>query len=349
MPVQVCQCRLIPLQERVRPATYAPNQGQTGSQIVIEERHIDGELRETVLLDSIPSQANRMEEVLYDLRDELGLPDVCVDLSAIPSNHLPKRLSQWQLPHRIYDAVVRDSELDGKPFFETGIGQKVAVGDPQSLFKLAPNVLLFGGWNSHAQQGVGHVRAARIERAVTAELLGLDPKPVNRTASRLDPTGIPGDAGPPSGYEALKKTQKLSELGLGNVAPHLEPLDVSIAEARLEFTLTSVPWERMGLPEEARQVLWDLALLALAKLYENGIHLRSGTELFPAEALRLRDPVTGDLKELPPSEELIERVREGVGRLPEGYGWNGEPLVLTPSKRLADLLAKIEEIRGEKR
>jgi len=345
----VGQIRLKPAQDHVRPATYAPEEGKDESRIVIEQRHVDGQVVETVLLDSIPSQANRMEEVLYALREELGLPDVVVRFP-------DATFSQWQLPHRVYDAVIRDSELKGTPFFQTELGRKLAVGDPQVLFNLAPNVLLLGGWNSHAQQEVGHVRAARIERAVTAELVGLDPKPVYRTGSRLDPTGIPGDAPLPPGYEEVKQAlgggraiRKLSELGLGNVAPNVTFLDVSIAEARHLIFITPVPWRRLGLPEAVQRVLFHLALLGLARLYEEGFHLRSGTAFFPLEAPVLRDPLTGKKEPLPSSKELIGRIRKGLKALPAGYAWDREVLELTPSQALLEAYQGQKELRRSKR
>lgn len=341
--------RLIPLQNRVRPATYAPEEGSGKPMIVIERRYLDGQEVETVLLDSIPSQANRMEMVLYDLRDELRLPDIRVRFP-------DATYSQWEVPHRPYDPLIRDTHLSGIPFFSTEVGQKLAIGDPATLFAWAPNVLLFGGWNSHAQQGVGHLLAARLERAVSAEVIGLWPKRVARTYSRLDPSGIPGDAPLPPGYEKEKERlgrgrtiKKLSNLGLGNVPPGFDDLDVSITEARHEVVINTAPWRRMGLPDAAQSVLINLTLLALAYIYQDGLYLRSGTAFRYTEPPTLINPLSGEEVTIPEPETLIERIHEGVRPLPEAYRWNGRLLELEPSRALLEAYKAKEELREKKK
>jgi len=322
--------RLRPAQDHVRPATYAPEEGNDEPRIVIEERYIDGEPIQTVLLDSIPSQANRMEAKLYELREALGLPDVVVEYNG-------EKFSQWELPHRIFDAVIRDSLLNGGEFFKTSLGQELAVGNPVALFKWAPNVLLFGGWNSHAQESVGHLKAARIERTVTSEIIGLEPKHVARTQSRLDPTGISGKAK----ATPYNTTKKFSELGLGNVAPGFRFLDVAIREARQLITFTAIPWQRMGLPPEAQEVLFHLFLLGLAQLYTEGIYLRSGTHLYPIdEQQTLIDPTTQEPYQVKaPIDEIVDKINSLLRELPEEYRWEKDPLVLTPSPSLAKALS----------
>jgi len=323
--------RLRPAQDHVRPATYAPEEGSDEPRIVIEERYIDGEPIQTVLLDSIPSQANRMEAGLYELREVLGLPDVVVEYNG-------EKFSQWELPHRIFDAVIRDSLLNGDEFFKTSLGQELAVGKPAALFKWAPNVLLFGGWNSHAQELVGHLKAARVERTVTSEIVGLEPKRVARTQSRLDPTGIPGSTRATPKYNIKKK---FSELGLGNVAPGFRFLDVAIREARQLVTFTAIPWQRMGLPQKAQEVLFNLFLLALAQLYEKGIYLRSGTHLYPAnEEQTLTDPTTEKTFLIKTQiNDIVGKINSLLQELPEEYRWEKSPLTLTPSPALAEALS----------
>lgn len=341
--------RLKPVQSRVRPATYAPEEGGTEPRMIIETRYIDGRQVSTVLLDSIPSQAKRMKGLLYELRAVLGLPDIVVRFP-------DATYSQWEVPHGPYDAITRDSHINGVPFFATEIGRSLATGDPQTLFSWAPNVLLFGGWNSHAQQDVGHVNAARVERAVTAEIVGLEPRLVARTHSRLDPTGIPGDAPLSPAYEEEKERlgggraiKKFSELGLGSVAPGFRFLDVSIVDAQHLILLTTLSWRRMRLPETAQAVLRDLVLLALARLYEDGLYLRSGTILVPEGEPVLTDPVTGDEVVLPSSEVLIGRIREGLKILPAGYSWDGQLIELTPSRALLEAYQGQSELRRRKR
>jgi CRISPR-associated protein Csb1 len=63
-----------------------------------------------VVLDSVQSQANRMELALLAAweRGELSLPVITVDFKG---NELPKvlRITSLEAPHRIADALLRDS------------------------------------------------------------------------------------------------------------------------------------------------------------------------------------------------------------------------------------------------
>lgn len=302
---------------------------------------------EFVLLDSIPSQANRLEELLYRHREELGLPDILVEFSD------GTRKSQWSLPHRVYDAYFRDSKLNGKLFFETEIGDAIGRGDPDALFKYSPHVLLFGGWNSHSQYATGHQDAARIERVWQAEIIGLKPVVVSRTSSRLDPTGIPGDAPITDEYkqhlkqlnEDLAKKKKFSEIGLGKVAPGLDDLDISIAEARHEILFIAAPWRRMGLSELKQEILLNLALLGLSLLYEEGIYLRSGTLFKPDEEPSFTD-IEGKKISLPKPDELKAQLRSLLAQLPADERWPKEPLVLKPVKALDDAFLMGKKLKG---
>ena len=82
-----------------------------------------------VLLDSVQSQANRMEAALLE-EWEAGrapLPVIAVDFSG---DDLPKpfRVTSLGAPHRIADALLRDSELDGVMFRRSEPGQAVGYG-----------------------------------------------------------------------------------------------------------------------------------------------------------------------------------------------------------------------------
>jgi CRISPR-associated protein Csb1 len=312
--------------------------------------------------------ANRMEEALYALRAELGLNDIRVDFG-------DGAYSIWQLPHRIYDAAVRDSQWSDREFFQTDLGKKLALGDPQALFQWSPNSLLFGSWNSHAQAGVGARLAPRIERAVLAEVLGLGPERVPRPGSRRDPLGIPGDATLTEAYmerakelgifkndkgdkgdkegegkgkaKARGKRNALSTLGFGNVPPTLQDLDVSVQEGVLEFLCTRIPLEQRRLPEPAQGVLVLLGLLGLASLLERGVlHLRSGTALRVGKVALRAFPGEEEFS-LPPKEELIGGIKALLEELPEEWRWTGEELVLTPLPALQEIYEGQHQLRAD--
>jgi CRISPR-associated protein Csb1 len=183
-----CRSRLSPVGgsgDKVAPATYE------GGRYAFESRRIDGESRLCVLLDSVASQANRIEEGLLALqsRRELQLPQVLVDFGAVGHPEIPS-VSSLTAPHRIFDAIIRDSLLDGVPFPETEIGGRLeasSAADATALFEWCPTALLLGAWHSTGRRGGG---GAKFPRAVVSEVIGVDVAAGVGTRSRIDPLGI---------------------------------------------------------------------------------------------------------------------------------------------------------------
>jgi CRISPR-associated protein Csb1 len=106
-------------------------------------------------------------------------------------------VSALEAPHRIYDAILRDSELAGTPFRDSAEGRALALAKPQNattVYQLAPSALIFGAWNS---TGEGGGLGAKFPRAVVSEIVGIgvatngndEPDGV-RPGSRIDPLGI---------------------------------------------------------------------------------------------------------------------------------------------------------------
>ena len=177
--------------DKVFPPTYE------GGSYATEARYIDGEEVPCVLLDSVQSQANRMEMALLE-QWEAGrapLPVITVDFSG---DDLPKpfRVTSLEAPHRIADALLRDSELEGVMFRQSGPGRQldtVDVRNAAALFELCPTALIFGMWDSTGPRGGSGVK---FQRALVSEIVGLHAKQGRRTSSRLDPAQILRSAGP---------------------------------------------------------------------------------------------------------------------------------------------------------
>jgi CRISPR-associated protein Csb1 len=188
---------------KVFPPTYA------GGVYAVEDRLIDGKVVRCVLLDSVQSQANRMEEALLDAflptwrelkQDSKHDPCDLPILAVYVENH--GWITSLTAPHRIHDAIIRDSELvesrNGKlekiRFRESSIGREVVAArlhNATALYKYCPTALVFGTWDSTAGEGLD---AAKIPRAVVSEIIGVDITPGVRTASRIDPLGIRAQA-----------------------------------------------------------------------------------------------------------------------------------------------------------
>jgi CRISPR-associated protein Csb1 len=133
---------------RIYPPTYPTDGGK--SPYVTEVRTVDGVERRDVLLDGVPSQANRAElALLKGLRGgrfEIPLLEIKHDGAASVV------LTSLELPHRYADAYLRDSEIDGVKFDRTDLGkafQAASQEDATALFQHDPGSVVYGAWNSH--------------------------------------------------------------------------------------------------------------------------------------------------------------------------------------------------------
>ena len=200
-----CRTRLQPASgpgTKVFPPTYA------GAVYAVEQRRVPGhdEPVTCVLLDSVQSQANRMEEALQDAVDEgrIRIPLIVVDFSEYyPGNDKPEdlrlldpvgRVTSLQAPHRLADAILRDSEYDGKPFRQSELGSEIDQAKPDNatpLYRLCPTALVFGMWDSTGPKGG---LGAKFERAMVSEIVGVNASFGVKTSSRIDPLGIRKEA-----------------------------------------------------------------------------------------------------------------------------------------------------------
>lgn len=177
--------------DKVYPPTYAVADGRV--RYALERRRVDGREVETVLLDSVPSQANRMEEaLLHAWEDErIDFPVIAVDFSEEDGIADLGRITSLQAPHRIADALLRDSVDDaGTRFRETPLGRaytEASARNATAIFEACPTALIFGVWDSTGPRGgLGN----KVQRALVSEIVGVDAIVGVRTSSRLDPAGI---------------------------------------------------------------------------------------------------------------------------------------------------------------
>lgn len=179
--------------DKIFPPTYEGGQYATEQRINPD----NGENRECVLLDSVASQANRMELELLRARRS-GLVDLPLLEVRFDRDDLPRKFTVTSLeaPHRIADALFRDSLLDGKMFRQSDTGKlldNAGVGNAAGIFGICPTALLFGFWDSTGPRGGLGVK---FQRAITSEIIGYDAVQGKKTASRIDPAGIRAQAGP---------------------------------------------------------------------------------------------------------------------------------------------------------
>jgi CRISPR-associated protein Csb1 len=177
--------------DKVFPPTYLKERGAT-TRYAFETRVIDGAEVPTVLLDSVASQANRMELALLEgLRQgELAFPLVEVDFSKIETLSDLDRVTSLEAPHRIADALLRDSVLGDTPFRHTDIGREFTESRPNhatGMYKHCPTALIFGCWDSTGPKGG---LGSKFQRCVVSEIVAHHAVAGVKTASRIDPAGI---------------------------------------------------------------------------------------------------------------------------------------------------------------
>ncbi|SMH39080.1 CRISPR-associated protein GSU0053/csb1, Dpsyc system [Azospirillum lipoferum] len=160
--------------DKIFPPTY-PGEGRNAQPThVYEVRRLNGEDVACVLVDSPQSQANRLEESLLAAHrsGDAPVPHVVVDFNGFDLAGLSE-VTSLDAPHRVYDAVLRDSLLDGKPFMNSPVGERLAKAKPEdasALLETSPSALLFGAWHS---TGEGGGLGAKFARCLVSEIVAV--------------------------------------------------------------------------------------------------------------------------------------------------------------------------------
>ena len=175
------------LGDKVFPPTYEGGKYATEKRIDPET----GEGRQCVLLDSVQSQANRMELALLEAHraNIVALPLI---VARFDQDELLKKfvVTSLEAPHRAADALFRDSLLNGIIFRKSDVGRILDTADVRNaagLFGLCPTALVFGLWDSTGPRGG---LGAKFQRALVSEVIGYDAVTGVKTASRIDPAQI---------------------------------------------------------------------------------------------------------------------------------------------------------------
>ena len=361
--------------DKIFPPTHATEERNKnpGAKYAFETRRIGGQAVPCVLIDSVQSQANRMEEALQELwvEKKISIPVVSVDFSACAPE--VGRVTSLTAPHRIADALLRDSLLNGQLFRLTDIGKSFTDASNKNataLFKVCPTGLVFGLWDSTGPKGGLGVK---FQRALVSEIVGVNAASGSKTASRIDPLNIlkkadiyeadgaerwttyaaqarTNDSGEPIKFG---KEGKPSEVNHGNVTPSIDTVagGVTIDEAKHTVVLSLASLRRLGFAKgaaEARTVLAALGLLAVVASESRGHDLRSRCLLVPRVGCALKlEAVRRDGSTIPLVLDLASAIKlynNAVAALPLGLKFEsaaGEAIAdLTPSPKLADLVMR---------
>lgn len=338
---------------------YPPTYPEVGH--LIYDRRIEGATVRCVRIDSVQSQANRMELALAALmRDErLALPLVTV---AFAEDRVVDSLTA---PHRVFDAIFRDSTLDGVPWLESKTGRPLTLARPdnaRAVFETAPTSLLFGAWYSTGINSRG--TDARFERMITSEIDGIGVEVAKRAAVRRDPLNIPADVRiyvPKGSHDweltpILGEDEKLYEGGEqkkpsginhSSVIGRIEDRGVTAdrIELRQVITVAGLRKLRFGTLEQdaaARGLLLALGLVAGTAQDETGYALRSGCTLIPTGAAtwELIDAI-GEVSQLDVTlDAALSAYQAAIAAVQESkLAWDTTPITLIPTQKLRDLAA----------
>jgi CRISPR-associated protein Csb1 len=339
-----------------------------------EKRIMNGQTVETVLLDSVQSQANRFEEALLEAFRG-GRIQMPVFEMNIPGH---EAITSLTVPHRVHDAILRDSLWDGKPFRESDNGRRLVSArawNATPFFEFAPTALLFGTWDS---QSGGGVNTAKVARCLVSEIIAIDVVRGVRSSSRIDPLGIKlvkdvivktDDADvwkfidPTGDGKKSKKVEgkpaKPSEINHGNVTPSLTDAEtgaggVTFREAVQTTVLSLTQIRKLHFPDSdgktsperdlaGRRVIAALELYAITLQQEAGYQLRSRCQLVPCAAPQFellgrtqKDCETFEM----PSDVAEDALKKALTHAEKsGLKWQPGTIHLQPREDLLKLVA----------
>ncbi len=232
------------------PATYA----NIGYNIDHDER--TG--RNVCLIDSVGSQANRIEPLFKDAPYSALVPQIVIQAGE-------KEINLLDAGHRAGDALARCSALkdDLKAAFVA-----VLKGNSVPLAKIAPTSLVFGVWDSRDSQ-------AKLPRLIASTIRAYDVRKLKRSATYIAPVDcVAGKLLSPEDAERASKDSKnpLSQTGLVNALAN-ETHGGVIADGGIRrdavLALSALKLLRADKPENTtklRRYILGLSLVAFTKL-----------------------------------------------------------------------------------
>jgi CRISPR-associated protein Csb1 len=366
-----CRRRLQPgggAGDKVFPPTYM------GAVYAVEQRKVPGHEQSVtcVLLDSVQSQANRMEQALQEACDagEITLPLIEVDFSEANLVEPVGKVTSLQAPHRLADAILRDSEYNGKRFRDSEAAKSLNQATPLNaipVYSLCPTALVFGMWDSTGPKGG---LGARFERALVSEVTGFAAslaefhrnRGVRRDpleASKFVPI-LKNDDGSwrVADNPKLKGVVRPSEVNHGSVPFDAPNAGVTVDYAEQITTLSLICLRRLRFPisglksdgpvdTAGRTVLAALGLCAAAVAFESGMGLRSRCLLWPESPMQWellaapgKIPESFTLDSATAKRLLADAVSAAEQT---GLIWQKERITLKPSAELVKLVRLSQE------
>ena len=358
--------------DKVFPATYAGGRYATEKRRILDaagqEREVD-----CVLLDSVQSQSNRAEEALKLAieRNEIELPLIEVDFNAAnDSLRSPiANLTSLDVPHRLADAILRDSELpDGTRFSKSDYAKKWGrsnLWNATAVYELCPTALVFGMWGSPEKPGG---LGAKFERAFVSEIVAVDVEQVERRDGfRIDPLGssknVPLKPNEDGSFEVGTGKLKPSELNHGNILFDSSNGGVRFRYAEQATVVSLGALRKLRFPvngadspsvnNAGRAVLAAIGLCAGVLASETGTSLRSRCHLWPVEERQwelLEKPGQSPRSFGLNGKEAAQLLKDAVDHAKRAdLKWLEEKVLLKPSTELVELVRQSQELAAKEK
>lgn len=367
--------------DKIFPPTYA----ESGLKYATEERRIGESVSRTVLLDSVASQANRAELALLEGWDmgELRFPVPYVDFTDDEEVADLGRLTVLEAPHRLADAIFRDSLLEGTLFRLHDVGRDITDAQPRNataLYRYSPTGLLFGMWDSTGPKGG---LGSKFQRAYVSEIVGFDAELGRKVGSRIDPLEIEreaakrqifvhgdrdqvwtmdsSEAAQTKNKPQVKGTGKPSEINHGNIPPSIDADagGVTISKAVQTTVISLAALRRLRFARHnrraqiaARTAIAALGVASIAYQHEMDYDLRSRCLLIPEHPPRVEllgrngSPAEAVEADRLAAKAVLDQAAEHAAR--EGIGWVTEEIRLVPAPKLIDLIKRSREVSATK-
>ena len=246
------------------PPTYPIDRDLAGYNI---DRFEDG--TNVCQIDSVGSQANRMEPIFKRTKYHSLIPQVVIEAE-------DRKLHILDAGHRAADAIVRFSTPINSQLYQAFEALR-AQGEAESLARIAPTSIVFGAWDSRGTQ----VKLPRIVRSV---IRAFNVKEIHRSAQYATIAGEILEGGEAETEESGAK----AELGLTHVPSvnthgGVKPEGGIRRDAVLNLSPLRTLGSESGDPGDnakLRRYILGLCLVAFTAPAE--IALREGCELVPA-------------------------------------------------------------------
>lgn len=325
-----------------------------------------------MLLNSVQSEANHAELALLHAieRGQISLPLIEVNFSEANGQFkkdLPN-LTSLEVPHRLADAILRDSVLpDGTRFSKSDYASRwgrANLWNATALYELCPTALVLGMWGwPEKPGGLG----AKFERAYISEIVGVDALVVDqRSGFRVDPLGASSkvavvqtaDGGFQLAGDKAKNALRPSELNHGNIVFESANGGIRCRFAEQTTVVSFGALRKLRFPldgandikrdDAARTVLAAIGVCAGVLASERGASLRSRCSLRPVA------PRVWEMLDQPGAEPKVYTMdgKAAIALLNEAIDaakavaltWMEKKLTLKPAPELVDLVRRSQEV-----